>query len=54
MGRACTTYGERRDLCRVLVLKPKGKRILGRHMHRWEDNIKIDIQEVGCGGMDWI
>jgi hypothetical protein len=34
--------------------KPRGKRPLGRPRHRWEDNIKIDLQEVGCGGMDWI
>jgi hypothetical protein len=46
--------GERRGLCRVLVRKPEGKRPPGRSRRRWEDNIKIDIQEVGCGGMDWI
>ena len=34
--------------------KPEGKRPLGRHRCRWEDNIKMDLQEVGCGGMDWI
>ena len=34
--------------------KPKGKRPLGRPRRRWEDNIKIDLQEVGCLGMDWI
>jgi hypothetical protein len=34
--------------------KPKGKRPLGRPKHRWEDNIKMDLQEVGCGGMDCI
>jgi hypothetical protein len=34
--------------------KPEGKRPLGRPWHRWEDNIKMDLQEVGCGGMDWI
>jgi hypothetical protein len=34
--------------------KPEGKRSLGRPRHRWEDNIKMDLQEVGCGGMDWI
>jgi len=34
--------------------KPKGKRPLGIPRHRWEDNIKMDLQEVGCGGMDWI
>jgi len=36
------------------VGKPEGKRSFGRPMHRWEDNIKMDLQEVGCGGMDWI
>ena len=39
---------------RVLVGKPEGKRPLGRPRHRWEDNIKMDLQEVGCGGVDWI
>ena len=34
--------------------RPKGKRLLGRPSHRWEDNIKMDLREVGCGGMDWI
>ena len=34
--------------------KPEGKRSLGRTRRRWEDNIKMDLQEVGCGGMDWI
>ena len=33
--------------------KPVGKRPLGRPRHRWEDNIKMELQEVGCGGMDW-
>jgi len=46
--------GERRDVYRVLVGKPEGKRPLGRPRRRWEDNIKMDLQEVGCGGMDWI
>ena len=46
--------GERRGLYRVLVGKPKGKGPLGRPRGRWEDNIKMDLQEVGCGGMDWI
>ena len=41
--------GERRGVYRVLVGKPEGKRPLGRPKRRWEDNIKIDIQEVGCG-----
>jgi hypothetical protein len=46
--------GEERGVCRVLVRKPEGKRPLGRPRRRWEDNISIDLQEVGCGGMDWI
>ena len=46
--------GERRGMYRVLVGKPEGKRPLGRPRHRWEDNIKMDLLEVGCGGMDWI
>jgi len=54
MDRACGTYGERRCVYRVLVGKPEGKRPLGRPRHRWEDNIKMELQEAGCGGMDWI
>jgi hypothetical protein len=46
--------GEVRDVYRVLVGKPEGKRPLGRTRRRWEDNIKMDLQEVGGGGMDWI
>jgi hypothetical protein len=46
--------GETRSLHRVLVGKPEGKRPLGRPKFRWEDNIKMDLQEAGCGGMDWI
>jgi len=46
--------GERRDVYRVLVGKLEGKRPLGRTSCRWEDNIKMDFEEVGCGGMDWI
>jgi hypothetical protein len=46
--------GERRGVYRVLVGKPEGKRPLGRSRQRWEDNIKMDLQEVGCGGVDWI
>jgi hypothetical protein len=46
--------GERRGLNRVLVGKPEGKRPLGRPRCRWEDNVKMNLQEVGCGCMDWI
>jgi len=46
--------GERRGVCRLLVGKPEGKRPLGRPRRRWEDNIKMDLQEVECGGMGWI
>jgi hypothetical protein len=46
--------GERRSVYRVLVGKPEGKRPLGRPRRRWEDNIKMYLQEVECGGMDWI
>jgi hypothetical protein len=46
--------GERRGACRVLVGKPEGERPLGRPGRRWEDNIKMDFQDVGWGVMDWI
>jgi hypothetical protein len=46
--------GEGRGVYRALVGNPEGKRQLGRSRHRWEDNIKMDLQEVGCGGVDWI
>ena len=46
--------GERRGAYGVMAGKPEGKRPLGRSIHRWEDNMKIDLQEVGCGIMDWI
>jgi len=46
--------GESSCVYRVLVEKPKGKRPLGRSRQRWEDNIKMDLEEVGCGDMDWI
>jgi hypothetical protein len=45
---------DRRGLFRVLVGTPEGKRPFGRPRHRWEDNIKMDLQEVGCGVMEWI
>jgi hypothetical protein len=46
--------GERRSAYRALVGKPDGRRPLGRPRRRWEDNIKMGLREVGCGGMDWI
>ena len=46
--------GEWRGVYRVLVRKPEGKRPLGRPRRRWEENIKMDLQDVGCGSMDWI
>ena len=46
--------GEKRKVYRVLVGKPEGKRSLGRPRCRWVDNIRMDLQEVGCGYMDWI
>jgi hypothetical protein len=46
--------GERRGIYRVLVGQPEGKRLLGRPRRRWEDNIKMNLREVGCGGMEWI
>ena len=52
MGRACSVYGGGEKRVRVLVGKPEGKRSLGRPRRRWEDNIKMDLREVGCGGMD--
>jgi len=45
---------ERRGVYRILVVKPEGKRPLVRPRCRWEDNTKMDIQEVGSGGMHWI
>jgi hypothetical protein len=52
--RHVARIGERRGAYGVLMGKPEGKRPLGRPRHRWEDNMKMDLQEVRCGGMDWI
>ena len=46
--------GERRGVYRILVGILEGKRPLERPRHRWEDNTEMDLQEFGCGGMDWI
>jgi len=52
-GHVAST-GEERGVYRVLVGKPEGKRPLERPRRRWVDNIRMDLQEVGCGYMDWI
>jgi len=54
MGEACSAFGERSDVYRVLVGKTEGNKPLGTPRHRWDDNIKMELQEVGFGGMDWI
>jgi hypothetical protein len=54
MGGACSTNGEKRNANRLLVGKPEGKRPLGRPRRRWEDNIRMDLGEVGWGDVDWI
>ena len=53
-ARDVARTGERRNIYRVLVRKPQGKRPLEIPRRRWEDNNKMDLQELGCGGMDWI
>jgi hypothetical protein len=54
MGGGCSAYGGEERRLQGLVGKSEGKTPLGRPRHSWEDNIKIDLQEVGCGGKDWI
>jgi hypothetical protein len=49
MGAACSKYGARRGVYRVSVEKPEGKKLLGRRRRRWEDNIKIDLQQLDEG-----
>jgi len=53
-GRHVARMGEERGVYRVLVGKPEGKRALGRPRRRWVDNIRMYLQKVGCGYMDWI
>ena len=53
MGRVCSTCRATQKF-RVLVGKPEGKRPLGRQRRRWEDNIKMDLRDVGCDAGDWI
>ena len=54
MGGVCSAYGGRRGVYKVLVGNREEKRPLGGRRPRWEDNIKMDLQEVVCGCMDWI
>jgi hypothetical protein len=54
MGGPCSTNGEKRNAYRLLVRKPKGKRPLGRPRRRWVDNIRMYLEEVGWGEVDWI
>jgi len=55
MGWACGAYGGgERGVYRALLGKPEGRRPVGRPRSRWVDNIRMDLQEVGCGYMDWI
>jgi hypothetical protein len=46
--------GEMGNVCKILVGEPKGKRLMGKHRRRWEDNIVIDLREIGWGGMNWL
>jgi hypothetical protein len=54
MVRACSTNGEKTNPYRLLVGEPEGKRPLERPRRRWVDNIKMDLREIGWGGMDWM
>jgi hypothetical protein len=54
MGRACSTTGEKRNVYRIFVGKPEGKRPLGRLRRRRADDIKMDLREIGWNNMDWI
>jgi hypothetical protein len=54
MGWACITHEEKRNAYRILVGNPEGNRTLGRLRCKWEDNITMDLRNIGWGGMDWI
>jgi hypothetical protein len=54
MGRACSTYWEKRNAYEILMGKPEGKRLLGRPRRRWRNNIKMDLRVIGWGCMNWI
>jgi hypothetical protein len=53
MGGACGTHGKERNLYMVLMGKPEGKRPLGRPRRRWEDEIRMDLREIGWGSVQW-
>jgi hypothetical protein len=53
MGWVSSTHGEKTYAYRILMGKPEGKKPLGRPRRRWEDNIKMDLGEIGWGCMDW-
>jgi hypothetical protein len=54
VGGTCGTHGEGRGVYRVLVGRPEGKRPLGRPRRRWEDDIKMDLREIGIDEANWI
>jgi hypothetical protein len=54
MGGVCSTNGDNRNAYRILVGKPEGNRSLGSPIRRWEDNIRMDLKEIGWGAIDWI
>jgi hypothetical protein len=54
MGRACSTYGAKRNACTMLVGMPEGKRTLRRPRYKWVDDIEMDLREIEWGGMNWI
>jgi hypothetical protein len=49
MGRECSTNGKKGNACRILMGNPEGKKLLGRPKRKWEDNIEIDLREIGWG-----
>jgi hypothetical protein len=54
MGGYVARMGEERKVYKVLVGKPQGKRLLGRPRRRYEDGIRMDLREIGWGGVDWV
>jgi hypothetical protein len=54
MGMACSTNRAKRNAYRIFVGKQEGKRPLGRQRRRWVNNVKMDVREIGWGGVDWI